>query len=279
MLDLFAHKVDARLPARYVARGRVGGNLVAQLSTPGYECEIRFIERHLRQRRILIGDRPDGSRIALLPPSLQIPKDCNDAVIVGEVLGYGEIEDALRRPSARWHGSKPRNPNDLPMEDWSAVHRDIRNTWAGTLNLASERYESGMQVQKGFRPPQIGAIHAVKAHWIVSNEPAIVMPTGTGKTETMLAILLSEPIDRLLVIVPTDALRTQLGVKFLTLGVLKDLGCLKESAAYPVVAILKRALRPSLILIIFSRGLRSSSQLWRRLLVSIPTCNRALLSK
>ena len=40
------------------------------------------------------------------------------------------------------------------------------------------------QNRKGLRLPQIGAIHAIHAHWSVSHEPAtIVMPTGTGKTE------------------------------------------------------------------------------------------------
>ena len=74
----------------------------------------------------------------------------------------------------------------------------------------------------GLRPPQIGAVHAVHAHWSVAETPAtMVMPTGTGKTETMLSILVSACCPRVLVIVPTDALRTQIAEKFLTLGVLK----------------------------------------------------------
>jgi superfamily II DNA or RNA helicase len=46
------------------------------------------------------------------------------------------------------------------------------------------------------------------------------MPTGTGKPETMLSVLDSSPSRKVLVVVPTDALRTQLADKFLTLGVL-----------------------------------------------------------
>src|ERR1700692_1240842 len=61
--------------------------------------------------------------------------------------------------------------------------------------------------------------------WTVSNSPAtLVMPTGTGKTETMLSILVSMKCRKLLVIVPTDALRTQPAKKFLSLGVLKAPG-------------------------------------------------------
>ncbi|MES2552215.1 MAG: DEAD/DEAH box helicase family protein, partial [Pseudomonadota bacterium] len=75
----------------------------------------------------------------------------------------------------------------------------------------------------GLRKPQLGAIHAALSHFSVDDEIAtIVMPTGTGKTETMLSILISAKLKRLLVIVPTDALRRQISEKFLTLGVLKN---------------------------------------------------------
>ena len=56
------------------------------------------------------------------------------------------------------------------------------------------------------------------------------MPTGTGKTETMLALLVSERFERLLVIVPTDALRTQIFGKFVSLGVLKGAGVVGADA-------------------------------------------------
>jgi superfamily II DNA or RNA helicase len=40
-------------------------------------------------------------------------------------------------------------------------------------------------------------LHAVLAHWTVSHDPAtVVMPTGTGKTETMMAILVAERLER-----------------------------------------------------------------------------------
>ncbi|TIR44567.1 MAG: DEAD/DEAH box helicase, partial [Mesorhizobium sp.] len=69
-----------------------------------------------------------------------------------------------------------------------------------------------------------------------SVEPAtIVMPTGTGKTETMLAIYAHERFERLMVVVPTDALRDQIAGKFETMGVLQDQLCLPMSIRYPVV--------------------------------------------
>ena len=85
-------------------------------------------------------------------------------------------------------------------------------------------------------------MHSAHAHWTVSDAPAtIVMPTGTGKTDTMISILVSVDCPKLLVIVPTDALRMQLAEKFLTLGILKDSGCavLSRTARYPIVGTLQ----------------------------------------
>ena len=44
----------------------------------------------------------------------------------------------------------------------------------------------------GLRVPQVGALYALLAHWTISSEAGIiVLPTGTGKTDTMLAALIS----------------------------------------------------------------------------------------
>lgn len=94
-----------------------------------------------------------------------------------------------------------------------------RESWRGAFYFVEEDAERGVI---GLRRPQVGALHAIHAHWCISTETAtVVMPTGTGKTETMLSALTSANCHRVLVIVPTDALRTQLAGKFETLGVLK----------------------------------------------------------
>ena len=91
--------------------------------------------------------------------------------------------------------------------------------------------------EPGLRPPQVGAVHAAVAHWIAEAEaPAtIVMPTGTGKTDTMIALLVAASVDRLLVVVPSDTLRDQTAQKFETLGILRSVGAVTEAAANPVV--------------------------------------------
>ncbi|MBD8015046.1 DEAD/DEAH box helicase [Planococcus wigleyi] len=93
------------------------------------------------------------------------------------------------------------------------------------------------------RIPQKGALYSTLSHWTVSNNAAtIVMPTGTGKTETMLSIMLSSQISRLIVIVPSDALRIQLSDKFISLGVLSELNMI-SNIDYPKVGILKEGIK------------------------------------
>jgi superfamily II DNA or RNA helicase len=95
----------------------------------------------------------------------------------------------------------------------------------------------------GLRPPQVGAIYAIQAHWTINVDPAtVVLPTGVGKTETMLSVLVAERCQRLLVVVPTDALRTQIAEKFLTLGLLKTpaFTVVLDNARYPVVGTLNK---------------------------------------
>jgi len=90
----------------------------------------------------------------------------------------------------------------------------------------------------GLRAPQIGALHAIAAHWSLSREPAIiVMPTGTGKTEVMLAVTVESAGNRILVVVPTDALRQQTADKFREYGLLRRLGII-ANIPNPVVGVL-----------------------------------------
>lgn len=113
-----------------------------------------------------------------------------------------------------------------------------RESWRSAFFFVEEDAARGVI---GLRRPQVGALHAIHAHWCTSTETAtVVMPTGTGKTETMLSTLTSALCHRVLVIVPTDALRTQLAGKFETLGVLKlaASALLAPAAHRPVVGTL-----------------------------------------
>jgi len=101
-------------------------------------------------------------------------------------------------------------------------------------------YKKDIDGNPGLRTPQIGALHALEAHWCVSErEAVVVLPTGTGKTETMLSSMVSNKIKKLLVIVPGDALRGQLSGKFSNLGILPKFGIVTEECENPIVGIMK----------------------------------------
>ncbi|MFD7431222.1 DEAD/DEAH box helicase [Streptomyces sp. NPDC059818] len=95
------------------------------------------------------------------------------------------------------------------------------------------------------RRPQVGALHSVMGHWASGlGEPGIVvMPTGTGKTETMLALLVAARPERLLVLVPSAALRDQIAGKFETLGILQQEQIVAAGALRPCVGRLERGFK------------------------------------
>lgn len=159
--------------------------------------------------------------------------------------GYSRILGAIIDPAAAHADCTEAVWLSHPMRSHPAainheqVIRDVLHSWLGAFAYVAE---DPAQNILGLRNPQIGAVHAVHAHWTVTDGSAtIVMPTGTGKTEVMLSILVSAGCSKLLVVVPTDPLRAQLARKFLTLGILKSPGCLvlRAEAKYPIVCTLK----------------------------------------
>lgn len=113
---------------------------------------------------------------------------------------------------------------------------EVVNTWSDKFKFIKENEQENI---KGLRPPQIGALYSILAHFQNPDDKAIVvMPTGTGKTETMLATLISNCCKRLLVSVPSDSLRTQISDKFITLGLLKEYGIVDSSCSNPIVGII-----------------------------------------
>ncbi|MGA2256099.1 MAG: DEAD/DEAH box helicase family protein, partial [Thermoguttaceae bacterium] len=118
----------------------------------------------------------------------------------------------------------------------------IAGSWANIVRYRGEVLDRNGQVTRpGLRPPQMGALHAIGAHWSQYHHPAtVVMPTGTGKTETMLAALLAHVRGPLLVVVPSQALRDQIAQKFLTLGLLRQLGIIPDDVSFPVVGVMTK---------------------------------------
>lgn len=132
--------------------------------------------------------------------------------------------------------------NEIVFKEWikhpkliSHSNQDILNSWTDKFNFKEETENSN-----GLREPQIAGLYSILSHLKVGSDiGTVVMPTGTGKTETMLAALTANKCRKLLITVPSDALRNQIGTKFLKLGLLKDFGILESESLNPKVGILK----------------------------------------
>lgn len=121
---------------------------------------------------------------------------------------------------------------------WVSVG-DILASWQSNLFGYPE---SKSETEAGFRSAQLGAIFAIKSHWTVSASAAtIVMPTGTGKTETMIATVVSECRGKTCIVVPSDLLRKQTVERFCSLGKLRDISAVSEAHENPIVACLTSA--------------------------------------
>jgi len=187
-----------------------------------------------------------------------------------EISGYQYIATELPEPFDRFYirgkGSQRREldrgilklKSELGEDGWSEdsllawdnssiileyfnTSEKIRKSWQGQFSFNTEKADD-----PGLRPPQLGALYATLAHFSVGeiHDPAtVVLPTGTGKTETMLASLVCEKPETLLVLVPSDTLRTQIAEKFERLGLLRKLGCLPHYSANPRVALLKAGIQ------------------------------------
>lgn len=112
--------------------------------------------------------------------------------------------------------------------------------------------------QKGLRKAQFGALCSIRSHWTINNRPAtIVMPTGTGKSETMLASIITEKIKRTLIVVPSNLLRKQIYNKAKTLGILYEIGMLEKSEIlYPNVLMLEENIKD---IVVFKEYIKKSN--------------------
>lgn len=103
------------------------------------------------------------------------------------------INRVLIVAEAKLAGSKSIDLTDARWAGDRAQHKPTDVT--ASLADAFDFLQAGTEARKkGLRPAQIGAVHAVLGYWTTkSPEPAtVVMPTGTGKTDTMLALFAVE---------------------------------------------------------------------------------------
>ena len=113
---------------------------------------------------------------------------------------------------------------------------EVISSWKDDFFFKEENREAEFN---GLRSPQLGALHMILGHLQLPMDTAtIVLPTGTGKTETMLSALVANQCKRLLVTVPSNSLRIQLFDKFKTFGLLKKFGVIGKKSLYPIVGVI-----------------------------------------
>lgn len=231
--------ITIQLPAIFAINERLNKNSIQQLIEPKVLLEVA-VEHYQKDRvkgYILTSTKDKNEKVLAICNQARPPDEFNKVLKVKQD-NLAEISSEL----VDWSDQKwIKHPKLLKVPkrriDYKKRIKAVLESWQGTFSYKTEDKENGLN---GLRPPQIGAVHATHAHWTVTDEVAtIVMPTGTGKTETMLSILISKRCEKLLVVVPTDALRTQIADKFLTLGILKEFGIVSAKGLYPIVGILK----------------------------------------
>src|SRR5689334_15613772 len=82
----------------------------------------------------------------------------------------------------------------------------------------------------GLYKNQIGAIGAALAHFSVRDEPALItMPTGTGKTAVMVVLSYLMKAKKVLVLTPSQLVRTQIAEQFRNPALLVAKGVLPQN--------------------------------------------------
>jgi len=235
--DLFNPEIELLLPARLAVDGKVLGSPVRQLAVPAkrVRCRLRpFAIRRVNGHETTL---ESGEILKIISAKTTTPLEADLILLVPGATEPERIAAALELGEGRWMNVPPTSIDTLDCSARSERLKAVSASWIDAIHLREGRAAAdGQPAQPGLRRPQVGALHAALAHATRSTDPAtIVMPTGTGKTETMLALNANQRFERLLVVVPTDALREQIASKFETFGVLKQQKCLDETAAFPLV--------------------------------------------
>jgi len=233
--------IEVTLPPLLRVDVRENGNTVQQIAVPPWSgrATVEALEQG-RMRGFTITPSDGSPPVLLLTNSAQPSPERTHALRLRDAQIALSTASILDLTGAKWI----KHPEPLPqlagLADYEAQAAAALASWTDAFRY--KRENTDLQIE-GLRPPQIGAIYAVQAHWTINVDPAtVVLPTGVGKTETMLSILVAERCPRLMVVVPTDALRTQISEKFLLLGLLKTpaFQVVLEHARYPVVGVLNR---------------------------------------
>ncbi|MCI0393073.1 MAG: DEAD/DEAH box helicase family protein [Acidobacteria bacterium] len=204
------------------------------------EFEVTTYSRRRQFAQILKWE--SGATTLVVSRTLPPPDHIDETLLVSSAALPTSSDDS-RSQNARWLKPLSARVTYSDLDHCKSAADQAVASWKDRFFFCEEERIDGRIVVEGLRSPQIGALHAALAYWQVTNDPGmIVMPTGTGKTETMLALLVCKRLERLLVIVPSSALRDQIAAKFITLGLLRKFGVVGPDALFPVVGKLRHRL-------------------------------------
>jgi superfamily II DNA or RNA helicase len=236
-VGLFDRRGSLAFPPRVEVLGSVHGNQLFGYAHAGLTARVPVTTHSVRGVEGFLTALPGGARVFLVPRKTSVRADATATLIVNDFSNADELFEPARQKGAAWSAPKPINPAREAIEDSERRCEAIVRAWDGKFTFAQEDPKAG---KSGLRRPQIGALYAVLAHWSTTDADAtVVMPTGTGKTETMLALLVCVRLRRVMVVVPNSALRDQIAQKFLTLGKLAECECIPPDLHTPVVARLR----------------------------------------
>lgn len=127
-------------------------------------------------------------------------------------------------------------PTRPSVQSWDSIESVATPSRVLHLTLETILAKQVTTPNQGFRPGQLGAMHAVLAHESVHDDPAIVcLPTGYGKTSLMMALPLLLAAQRVLVVEPSNALRRQVFSHFQELSTLRRIGAISDKVPSPEV--------------------------------------------
>lgn len=228
-------KISLKIPTVWNSEVKVDENKVERLLFPEINAEVSVASTN--NAGVLIATSNVGIYLDcfLLVKSNKCDIEAYPELPVLKVKNPTEFDSISSETTLVWFRSPAEfSPETLPNE--------IAKSWGNKFSFKEEDQE--LQIH-GLRTPQVGALHAISAEFSKSNiEPCtVVLPTGTGKTETMLSTAVYHRCRKVLVLVPSNSLRDQIGEKFKTLGCLKELGVVEHGTLYPAVTKIKHGIK------------------------------------
>lgn len=225
---------EISLPSLPERKLKISGNWITQAVFPGSTTNCKISDSQIKGHLLITTGLGGPYREVLFRP-----KGTRRVETTFPVVTSSDDMDPENLPeefSVKWDSLGE-------LDTYADSPSKVLGEWANKFDFRTEDEVAGTA---GLRTPQIGALHAISAHFSVGEkfEPAtVVLPTGTGKTETMLATLVYRRLPKLLVLVPSTTLRAQIAGKFKTLGILPDANVVPIEIPPPYVATISTGLK------------------------------------